>query len=96
MSEKSYRLKITNNSSSETDENWSCDGFVGQSVIDKIRSDQFVEFNLLLGYSKEGEDEDTAYYRRYHYSPVKDMEVEIQEVSPEEMISTYYNEGKNA
>ena len=68
---KEYKIKINN-----LDENWQCEGFVSESVVDKIKKGEFVEFNLRL----DGYDEnDTATYQRYHYSPVKNMTYEILE-----------------
>ena len=84
--DKTYRLKITNH-----DEDWSCDGFVGQSVIDKINKNEFVEFNLLVKYSKESENEDTAHYQRFHFSPVKNMTVDIKEATAQEVMEKCSN-----
>jgi len=60
------KIRIKNN----TEPTWECEGFVEQTVVDKINNKEFVEFNLHL-------EDDTAEYQRFHYSPVKDMEVEI-------------------
>lgn len=71
---KEYKIKITNH---EPEANgWQCEGFVSQSVIDKIKKNEFVEFNLRLD---DGYPDDTSNYVRYHYSPVKNMTVEIEE-----------------
>lgn len=86
MSDKTYRLKIFNQ-----DEGWKCNGFVGQSVVDKINKKEFVEFNLLVKYSSENGEEDTSHYIRHHYSPNQNSIVEIEEVTAEEVMEQCLN-----
>lgn len=54
----------------ECDE-FNCEGYVSSSVVDKIKKNEFVEFNLRL---EEYINETTNFYR-YYYSPVKNMKV---------------------
>ena len=82
MSEKTSRLKIFNQ-----DKGWKCNGFVGESVIEKIRKKEFVEFNLLVKYI----DNETSEYMRYYYSPVQNSIVEFEEVTDEEVMKQCSN-----
>ena len=51
-------------------------GYVPESVIKKIKNNEFVEFNLRVNKEDIGLFND---YIRYHYSPEKNMTYEILE-----------------
>ena len=80
MSEKTYLLELFY-------KNTGLDykGIVGESVIDKIKKKQFVEFNLLLGYDSSNflNGEETAHYKRLYYHPSESMKVNFTEISGE-------------
>lgn len=69
MSENTYLLELYYEN---TGVNYK--GLVNQRVIDKIKKNQFVEFNLLISYN-ENNEEDTATYVRAYYSPVDKIQV---------------------
>jgi hypothetical protein len=78
VSEKTYKIKFKHNNETV---------FVGQEVGSKIlKNEEVVTFNGLYKYISETD----AMYKRCHYTP--DLtEIEIEEVSTEEMIKQCSN-----